>query len=33
MTRLKQILLIVEDRGHHLDHDLGDDSLGLGLDT
>ena len=32
-TLLKQILLKVEDRAHHLDHYLGDDSLGLGLDA
>ena len=32
-TLLKQVLLKVEDRAHHLDHYLGDDSLGLGLDT
>lgn len=31
-TMLKQLLLQVEDRAHHLDHYLGDDSLGLGLD-
>lgn len=31
-TLLKQILLQVEDRAHHLDNDLGDDSLGLGMD-
>ena len=31
-TLLKQILLKVEDRAPHLDHYLGDDSLGLGLD-
>jgi len=32
-TLLKGILLKVEDRAHHLDHYLGDDSLGLGLDA
>jgi DNA-binding ferritin-like protein len=32
-TLLKQILLKVEDRAHHLDHYLGDDSLGLGLES
>ncbi len=32
-TLLKQVLLKVEDRAHHLDHYLGDDSLGLGLDA
>lgn len=31
-TLLKQVLMKVEDRAHHLDHYLGDDSLGLGLD-
>lgn len=30
-TLLKQTLLAVEDRAHHLDHYLGDDSLGLNL--
>lgn len=30
-TLLKQVLLKVEARAHHLDHYLGDDSLGLGL--
>ncbi len=30
-TLLKQVLLKVEDRAHHLDHYLGDDSLDLGL--
>ena len=30
-TLLKGILLRVEDRAHHLDHFLGEDSLGLGL--
>ncbi|MHC5004455.1 MAG: ferritin-like domain-containing protein [Planctomycetota bacterium] len=31
-TLLKQTLLAVEDRAHHLDHYLGGDSLGLGLE-
>ncbi len=31
-TLLKQVLLKVEERAHHLDHYLGEDSLGLGLD-
>jgi len=30
-TLLKRILLEVEDRAHHLDHFLGEDSLGLNL--
>jgi starvation-inducible DNA-binding protein len=32
-TLLRQILLKVEDRAHHLDHYLGNDSLGRGLDS
>lgn len=32
-TLLKKILLEVEDRAHHLDHFLGDDSLGLALQS
>ena len=32
-TLLKQTLLKVEDRAHHLDHYLGDDSLGPRLDA
>lgn len=32
-TLLKGILLKVEDRAHHLDHFLGDDSLTFALDT
>jgi len=31
-TLLKEVLLRAETRAHHLDHYLGDDSLGLGLD-
>ncbi|MEQ8316614.1 MAG: DNA starvation/stationary phase protection protein DpsA [Phycisphaerales bacterium] len=31
-TLLKKILLKVEDRAHHLDHFLGEDSLGMALD-
>jgi len=31
-TLLKKILLKVEDRAHHLDHFLGEDSLGLQLE-
>lgn len=31
-TLLKGILLKVEDRAHHLDHFLGEDSLGMALD-
>ena len=30
-TLLKGILLKVEDRAHHLDHFLGEDSLGMAL--
>jgi DNA-binding ferritin-like protein len=30
-TLLKQVLMRVEDRAHHLDHFLGEDSLGLSL--
>jgi len=30
---LKEVLLEVEDRAHHLDHFLGNDSLELGLET
>ena len=30
---LKEVLLGVEDRAHHLDHFLGSDSLELGLET
>ncbi len=31
-TLLKQVLLKVENRAHHLDHYLGDDSLGRGVE-
>ena len=31
-TLLKKILLEVEDRAHHLDHFLGEDSLGMAID-
>jgi len=30
-TLLKQVLMAVEERAHHLDHYLGEDSLGLAL--
>jgi DNA-binding ferritin-like protein len=30
---LKEILVEVEDRAHHLDHFLGEDSLELGLEV
>lgn len=32
-TLLKGILLKVEDRAHHLDHFLGDDSLGMAIEA